>query len=236
MIKVGCCGWSEAQAKYFQDFKVIEVQETFYQPADTKKYERWRSKAPEDFEFVLKAWQLITHAPSSPTYRRLKIDIPREKRHKYGFFQPTKEVFSAWQTMEKVASVLKAKLILFQTPASFKPTQENKQNLRDFFQSIRSKRFLFVWEARNWSEQELRELCKELNLIHCVDPFKQKPVFGSLNYFRLHGLPGYNLRYKYKDADLKKLKGMCDKKLNYVMFNNIAMLNDAKRFIKILKD
>ncbi len=29
-IKVGCCGWAEAQAKYVRDFGVLEVQETFY--------------------------------------------------------------------------------------------------------------------------------------------------------------------------------------------------------------
>src|SRR3954469_21508206 len=33
---------------------------------------KWRALAPASFQFCLKAWQLITHTPASPTYRKLK--------------------------------------------------------------------------------------------------------------------------------------------------------------------
>ena len=63
-----------------------------------------------------------------------------------------------------------------------------------------------------------------------VDPFKMGPAFGPINYFRLHGKPGYNLRYSYTNQDLNQLRRMCDKEINYVMFNNFSMIKDAKKF------
>jgi hypothetical protein len=72
---VGCCGWTEAQAKYVATFSAIEIQTTFYQPPGDAAARRWKILAPIGFRFCMKAWQLITHTPSSPTYRRLKSRI-----------------------------------------------------------------------------------------------------------------------------------------------------------------
>jgi uncharacterized protein YecE (DUF72 family) len=52
----------------------------------------------------------------------------------------------------------------------------------------------------------------------------------------LHGLHiGNRLDYNYafSEKELKKVLEMCDKKLNYVMFNNSKMYDDAKR-LKLL--
>jgi len=230
-IKVGTCGFGEGKSKYFKDFKVVEIQETFYQPGNFSKYEKWKKEAPKDFEFVVKAWQLITHEPSSPTYKRLKIKI--SKKENYGFFKNKKEVFEAWEIIDKICQILRAKIVLFQTPASFEPKKENKENLENFFKKIERRDYIFVWEPRGkWKKKEIEEICKKLNLVHCVDPFKEKPVFGKINYFRLHGKPNYDLKYKYTNDDFKELLKFCNKKLNYVMFNNISMVDDAKRFQK----
>ena len=95
-IKIGCCGWAEGQKNYHSDFGVVEIQETFYQPGRIEKYEKWRNAAPPEFEFTVKAWQLITHEPSSPTYRKLKPSVPDGKKNRYGSFRPTEEVFATW--------------------------------------------------------------------------------------------------------------------------------------------
>jgi uncharacterized protein YecE (DUF72 family) len=60
-VKVGCCGFAGSQGRCFRDFRLVEVQQTFYEPPRVTTAERWRAKAPADFEFTLKAWQLITH-------------------------------------------------------------------------------------------------------------------------------------------------------------------------------
>ncbi len=187
--------------KYYKKFGVVEIQKTFYQPPQQKTALKWRDEAPPDFEFCLKAWQLITHSPKSPTYRRLKFEIPENKKKNYGFFKPTSEVFSAWEKTEKIASILKAKIIVFQCPSSFAETEENKGNLEKFFKKIKRENYLFAWEPRGyWKEKEIERLCKDLDLIHCVDPFKNKTTTKKLAYFRLHGKKRY--RYNYTDYDL----------------------------------
>jgi len=234
VIRTGCCGWSESHAKYFQDFDVIEVQETFYQPGGISKYEKWRTGAPRGFEFVVKAWQLITHEPSSPTYRRLSTAVAAEAKGHYGSFRPTEEVFQAWGVTVEVAKALAAQIILFQCPASFAPMEENGKNLRAFFSRIDRGSFILAWEPRGaWEEKDIQGICDELDLLHCVDPFKVRPLAGDIRYFRLHGLPGYDLGYRYTDDDLRKLLSMADRETAYFMFNNYSMLDDARRFQRI---
>ena len=31
-VKVGCCGFPVSMKRYFQEFRVVEVQKTFYKP------------------------------------------------------------------------------------------------------------------------------------------------------------------------------------------------------------
>jgi len=231
-IKVGCCGFPVSREKYYKNFDVVEIQQTFYQPPQEKTTQKWREAAPADFEFTLKAWQLITHLPSSPTYRRLKIAIPETKKKNYGFFKSTDEVFQAWEETEKRTQILKAKIVVFQCPASFQPTLENKKSLEKFFRNIERKEYLLVWEPRGkWERNEISALCRKLDLLLCVDPFKNKPFPGGMGYFRLHGRTGY--RYKYTDSDLKELVDL-SKGFDtvYFMFNNVYMFEDALHFKK----
>ena len=233
-LKIGCCGFPVARERYYQKFKVVEVQQTFYQPPRIATVKKWRQQAPVDFEFTVKAWQLITHNPASPTYRRLKLKIEEVKRTSYGFFQPTREVLQAWEQVDLIASALRAKIVLFQSPASFRPEKTNVDNLRRFFKTITRRNYLFVWEPRGgWPEPLIKKLCTELRLIHGVDPFKNEPLSGGIRYFRLHGITGY--RYKYTDSDLKNLRNFCPPAVtSYVMFNNTGMWPDADRFRRLL--
>ncbi|MBC7189122.1 DUF72 domain-containing protein [Candidatus Aerophobetes bacterium] len=237
-IKIGCCGFPVKREKYFQEFKVVEIQSTFYKlPAKLDTVKKWRKNAPSEAEFIVKAWQVITHPPTSPTYRRAGLKILPEKSKNYGFFRPTEEVFEAWKKTRCVAEALEAKIVLFQSPSSFSSCEENIKNLQVFFQTIKDKKFIFVWEPRGeWGESQIKNICRKLELVHCVDPFKQSSLFGKINYFRLHGKPGYNLRYRYTDDDLIELKKMCDREENYCMFNNLSMFEDAKRFKEILRE
>jgi len=233
-IKVGCCGFPTSKEKYFKEFNAVELQNTFYNIPSLESVEKLKKESLQinkNFEFCIKAFQVITHKSNSPTYKKLKEKFGNPEN--YGYFQPTKEVFEAWEKTKEIAKILDTKIILFQTPASFIEEEKNIKNMKEFFSSINKEKFIFAWEARGWSESKRREVCEELKLISAVDPFKEKP-FGEINYFRLHGLPGYNLRYVYSASDLKKLKSFCNKKENYVFFNNIQMLKNAIEFKQIL--
>lgn len=52
----------------------------------------------------------------------------------------------------------------------------------------------------------LRPIRRQLDLIHCVDPFQRRSVWGEPAYFRLRGRGGYHCRYS--DAELEELLGM----------------------------
>jgi uncharacterized protein YecE (DUF72 family) len=231
--KVGCCGFVVSQQEYFQLFNLIEIQNTFYQLPRLQTAEKWRATAPQGFEFTMKAWQLITHEPSSPTYRRLKSKIDPAKLDDYGRFRATPEVLEAWNRTAMFARTLGVSIVVFQCPASFRPTEQNVANMREFFTRIDRDHFLFAWEPRGvWPETLVLELCEELQLIHCVDPFKNKPQYGDIQYFRLHGITGY--AYRYTDADLQRLKERIYQKPTYLLFNNNWMKDDAQRFIQLM--
>jgi len=229
MIKVGCCGFPVARKEYFKNFGLVEVQKTFYKPPKLETAIRWREEAPQEFEFAVKAWQLITHPPSSPTYRKAGIDVANES--KYGYFRPTKEVFDAWERTAEIADALKAEVVVFQCPASFKEEKGSIRNMREFFSSI-DRKFIYAWEPRGkWNDAAVKKICEELGIIHCVDPFKNESVYGTPKYFRLHGRNGY--RYDYSIEELQELREMC-KNDAYCLFNNTKMYKNAIEFKNLI--
>jgi uncharacterized protein YecE (DUF72 family) len=236
MINVGCCGFPVKRDIYYQNFPVVEVQQTFYQLPQIVTGRRWKEEAPPDFEFTMKAWQLITHEPSSPTYRRLRTVILEEKKKDYGFFKGTEEVDEAWLRTADFARVLDVKKIVFQSPASFYPSNGHIKNLRQFFKKIEKQSFTFVWEPRGkWERKEVERLCKELNIIPCLDLFDGSPIRASLLYVRLHGKTGY--RYHYSEEDLIELQEKARPyPQSYLMFNNLSMYEDAHRLKKLLEE
>jgi uncharacterized protein YecE (DUF72 family) len=236
-VKIGTCGFGRTKEEYVEMLSTVEIQHTFYQPPQIKTLERWREMVPPEFEFTLKAWQLITHESKSPTYKRLKKKLTEEELADAGYFKPTAIVKEAWETTRACAEALKAKTILFQCPASLKPTDENIANIKAFFSGIKRGDLNFCWEPRgkDWTDDIVREICQEFDLWHTVDPFVRNTVTPEKVYFRLHGRGGW--RYKYEEGELEELASMLpDEGTPYVFFNNREMLADAMVFEKIVKE
>jgi uncharacterized protein YecE (DUF72 family) len=233
-VKVGCCGFSRGMKDYFGQFSLVEVQRTFYKMPKLATALKWRQQAPADFEFTLKAWQLITHPAASPTYRKAGLKIPSGSEERYGFFRPSEEVRQAWEETRRFAQALGARVIVFQCPPSFRETTENVDNMRRFFKSESTSGFLRVWEPRgDWHEQTIKSLCLELDLIHCVDPLEREPLHGQPQYFRLHGGPRY--QHRYSEEELQRLKDKIGNTDAYVLFNNLNMYHDALAFDRLMK-
>ena len=178
-VKIGCCGFPMPRAEYYQRFPVVEIQQTFYNLPRIRTAERWRREAlvrrssngSVDFEFTMKAWQLITHEPSSPTYRRLRKAIPEAEKALYGTFQPSDPVLKAWSDTAAVARALGASVIVFQCPPRFTPTPTHVESLQKFFSTIDRTGFTAAWEPRGeWPSDLTRGLCADLDLIHVVYP------------------------------------------------------------------
>ncbi|MBA3513963.1 MAG: DUF72 domain-containing protein [Pyrinomonadaceae bacterium] len=262
-VSIGTSGFGIARVKYFQLFSCVEVQHTFYQPPKISTLERWRENTPPEFEFVLKAWQLITHDAKSPTYRRLKKKLSESEKQEAGYFKSTPIVKEAWEVTLACAQALKARTILFQCPASFKQTKENIANLEEFFGNLNRlknhfEQINFCWEPRgDWESKVLKRICDDLNLWHVVDPYTAESVTPDKLYFRLHGRNGW--RYEYEESELLELVAILPSlgtskslaksdrgsqagsllgvaKTPYVFFNNACMTQDALRFQAITQE
>jgi len=217
-----------AMARY--PFPVVEVQSTFYDPPADGVMARW----PRSLEYTMKVWQLVTHPRSSPTYRRLRR--PLGARERPGYFRDSAAVRRGWDRSVECAALLSASALLFQCPASFRPERAHVRAMTRFFERIARPKARLLWEPRGpaWiANRELAlALCRDLDLVHVVDPFVTPPEPRRPVYWRLHGIGG--ARYSYSAADLRRLRRMLAASeppgTAYVMFNNLPRVGDAKRF------
>jgi uncharacterized protein YecE (DUF72 family) len=239
MIKVGLCGFTTSMREYYETFRVVEIQHTFYEPPPPRTLLKWREQAPPKFEFTIKAWQLVTHQATSNTYRRLtRTSLTESDRKGLGAFKPTDVVMRGWQATKEAARILRATAILFQCPASFRPTTENIDNMRRFFGAIeRPEHVMLLWEPRgDWPDEVVLGLCNELSLVHAVDPFLRPTLTPETTYWRFHGLLDH---YRsYTDAELERILGWAKepgRKTTYVMFNEVPRVMDARRFMGKLR-
>lgn len=231
-VRVGLCGWTMSMTRYVREFPLVEVQHTFYEPPADALLATWRADVPRDFEFTIKAWQLVTHESSSPTYRRVKVQPPRGE---VGGFRTTAPVLAGWQRTLECASVLRATAVLLQCPKSFRPTTLNVERMRRFLTTVeRPAGARLLWEPRgDWPSALLTELCRDLDLVHVVDPMQTETVTPESTYYRLHGTTG--MRHVHTDEELTRLRDLVEGRQSaYVLFNNLPRVADAQRFRALL--
>ncbi|MCI4434589.1 MAG: DUF72 domain-containing protein [Thermoplasmata archaeon] len=230
-MHIGVCGFCEKRQSIYKDFDVLELQNTFYDFVREEWLKKLREES-KDFEFTLKALQIITHKKDSPTYRRYRSSLGNMDN--YGNFRDTEEVNEAMRVMLSYANILNSKIIIFQTPPSFSENDENIKNIYEFFKRYRKNNIIYGWENRGkWNSDTLKEIFESLGIIHVVDPFFSESITKEMRYFRLHGKGGYS--YSYTNDDLMYLKGKV-KNGDYIMFNNTNMCNDARSFRKMIHE
>lgn len=243
-VKVGCCGFPVARSKYYKVFDVVELQNTFYDLPQVEWATSVRKEAPEGFEFALKAWQVITHPSSSPTWKKMR-KRPEGEVEKYGYLRPTRENFSALKKTVEIAKALGSRIIVLQTPSSMPYTQESVKWVNDFFEEASSiaGEIMLAWEPRgHWARApELLGLLERHGIIHVTDLLKEKPLLINMGilYTRLHGLGGgeVNYTYTYTPEDLNRLKRLLEDfsfQEAYIMFNNVKMWQNAQEFKALL--
>ncbi|MEM3769847.1 MAG: DUF72 domain-containing protein [Candidatus Bathyarchaeia archaeon] len=223
MIKVGCCGFPTSMKRYFENYNLVELNSTFYEYPRLETVVGWREKAPENFEFTVKAHQDISHKA------KMRLDETSQQ---------------AFETMKKICKTLKAKILLIQTPGSFRPDKLGEAE--KFFRAVDREGLTLVWETRGseWEKPEvyerLRQVLSSLDIVHVTDPFRVLPAYISQTaYFRLHGLGEGLYYYQYTDEELKRLAETAKTfeakgKTVYVLFNNLAMFDDGLRFTQYL--
>jgi len=223
MIKIGCCGYPVGRKRYQETFKLVEINRTFYKIPKISTVIKWREEAPAEFEFAVKAHQDISHK------YKLKLE----------------DALNAFEAMKPICRSLAAKILLIQTPASFKP--DRLRDAEEFFRNIKRDELVLVWETRgpSWEDEEtrerLREVLESLDVPHVTDPFRSLPVYsGAIAYLRLHGSGSRMYYYQYSDKELSDLHRIV-KSLElggrevYVLFNNLSMFEDASRFLSFIE-
>jgi uncharacterized protein YecE (DUF72 family) len=242
-VSVGCCGWGYLREKefsksierkfrsklqaYAQLFQSVEVNSTFYRIPKVSTAERWRREADEmnkQFEFSVKASRIITH-----------ID-------RFG----SRASLDAFSRMLDICAVLRARMLLLQSPASFRPTPENLNRLEKFFSAIDPGEVRSAWEPRGrwWdAKEEIVSVCEKFKLVCCVDPFRNEPLLTQrvrVAYFRLHGFGEPSMyQYRFTKNQLTELMEKCLKlskivDLACVFFNNSFMYANAFEFQSML--
>lgn len=224
---MGCCGFPTSKARYYKAFNLVELNSTFYTYPKLALVEKWRTEAPKGFEFTVKAHQDISH--------NCKFELPPA-------------CVNAFNRMREICEALDSKILLIQTPASFRPIQENMLRARKFFNRVDRRELTVVWETRGpeWNEPQVRselgKVLEELDVPHVTDPFKAMPVYtGKIAYFRLHGLGARMYYYQYSNEELRSLvdkiklierKG----KIVYILFNNLTMFEDGQRLVEYINE
>jgi uncharacterized protein YecE (DUF72 family) len=129
---------------YGEHFRAVEINNTFYRMPTVSLLQTWADEVPEDFRFVLKAPQRITHQ------QRLK-DVDENVAHLFD-----------------VASILKARLgaLLFQLPPSLK---KDVPLLHDFLDLLPpQRRAAFEFRHASWFDDEVFALLHENRAALCI--------------------------------------------------------------------
>ncbi len=236
---IGTCGFQRARKLHYENMEALEVQQTFYDPRMEKTFTTWRNEAPESFEFTVKAWMLVSHEYNRNLWTRLKQPVPGDMRL-FGHLKVNEATLWAWNVTLKAAEILKAKVIVVQTPPSFKFSTANLEGAIKFFSSVERRGKLIVWEPRGdwWDRFEsLKAVASESGVLIGGDVLRNRmpPRDQNVLYARLHGLGGVEVNYKYKytEEDLARLAAIVEDfgaKEAYIMFNNVHSYDDALRF------
>jgi uncharacterized protein YecE (DUF72 family) len=224
---IGTGGWAYFKipsmhplAAYSRAFNFVEVNSTFYEIPASKNVETWRRIVPKDFEFTVRCNKRLTH--------ELK-------------FESTPETFEILDNMVEICSILKAKVLHFQTPHSFNYDKINSEKVKDFFESAKLKNLRIALETRSPTPLDpiFVKTLYDLNVIHCIDLLKgTEPVYRSdILYTRLFGKGSHNI-YQPLDSELKQVAQTASKegtKKAIITMHSNRMFKDAARF-RIYKD
>ena len=162
---------------YGERFRSVEINNTFYRMPKAALLEGWAAEVPDNFKFVLKAPQRITHM------QRL---------------QPVDDSVSYFLD---VAGVLKGRLgpVLFQLPPNL---HKDVARLRNFLAMLPlGRRAAFEFRHQSWFDTEVFSALREHHAVLCIAeaendlniPFESTADWG---YLRLR-------RADYSDVELK---------------------------------
>jgi uncharacterized protein YecE (DUF72 family) len=217
---IGGGGWAyfrvpgvNSLTAYSKVFNFVEVNSTFYQIPPLNEVEKWRRLVPPDFQFSVRAHRSITHTCK---------------------FQPVQQAFETLGKIRKICQILKANILHFQVPRSFRLNRASVKDLRLLLSSLDLGSVRVALEIRQAHNQvlppELLKIMQDKNIVHCVDLSKgEDPAYESdLLYTRLFGKGQHNI-YQPTDGELVEI----DRRASASKSQKVAM---SFHFVKMYKD
>jgi len=207
---------------YSQNFKTVEVNNSFYRLPSRATFESWYEQTPDDFVFSVKGNRFITHM------RKLK-----------SVEEPLHRFFEAVEGLRD-----KTKVILWQLPPMLKADAER---LRSFLSQL-PKGYRYAVEFRHhswWNDRESIKVLEEFDCAFCIPSAPMLPkaiiITTDLSYIRMHG---WNKLYSgcYPIEELKwwaeQIRKMMDKGISvFIYFNNDVnayAVRNARELIQLL--
>lgn len=267
LIYIGVTGWGDhvslypdhiksqdKLAEYSAHFPVVEVDTSFYAIQPTRNASKWVRDTPDNFLFVVKAYQGMTG----------------HQRGEDSTFSSKKEMFEAFkESLKPYQDANKLALVLFQFPPWFDCKKENVQYLRYCKQMMGDIPVALEFRNQSWFREKFREdtlaFMKEEGWIHSIAdepqagegsiPIVPVATDANLTLIRMHGrnLHGWNKSnnanwrdvrylYKYNRTELLEWKERIatiskDTKDIIVLFNNNSggdAAGNAKDFQQLL--
>ncbi|KOO37089.1 DUF72 domain-containing protein [Priestia koreensis] len=266
MIYIGVTGWGDHDVLYEAGvpsrdklgiyaghFPIVEVDASFYAVQPKSNAEKWVSETPDDFRFVVKAYQGMTGHQRGEEY-----------------YESKEEMFDAFiDSLTPYVEANKLGMVLFQTPPWFDCRKENVDYLRYSREKLRDFPVALEFRNRTWFEPSFYEktlsFMKQENWIHgiCDEPQAGEgsiptvlhPTNKDKTLIRFHGrnVHGWNkppegnwrkvrFLYRYNEKELLEWKEKLEQlqkqtKDIYLLFNNNSggdAVDNAKQLIAML--
>ena len=226
---------------YASFFNTVEINSTFYRPANAEAARGWVKKTPSGFIFTVKAWQKFTH----PTKLGGEAVGSRERWEPFDSADINRFV----EGIAPLAEAGRLGALLFQYPASFLCAPDKVERLEETLAAFDFCPKVVELRHCSWSDQA-EETRKRLERFRAGWAFIDEPKFQTsvkqeisagceIAYLRLHGrnqqkwwrhadawerydylYPADNIRRLAEK--LKTLAGQSPRTKFYVFFNNHA--------------
>lgn len=204
---------------YVEKFNSVEINATFYRLPFENMIKGWRNKAPERFQYAVKAPRQVTH------YNKLEADP-----------EYLNDFFKRIEGLDEFLGP-----ILWQLPPSL---EKDMERLKRFLEIIDTDKHHTI-EFRNdsWLDEEVYQVLEDHDVVPVSISSDSMPAefpnTGNFVYYRFHGLSDNNA-YNYSKKELDNWADKCAEALDagkqaYVYFNNTAA-GDAPINAKLFRE
>jgi uncharacterized protein YecE (DUF72 family) len=204
---------------YVDQFKSVEINATFYRLPFDNMVKGWSNKAPEGFQYSVKAPRQITHYD--------KLDADRDYLNDF------------YERIDGLDDHLGP--ILWQLPPSLEKDMNRLKSFLEIIDTNLSNAIEFRDET--WLDDEVYSELESNGVVSVAISSDSMPASfqdtGNFIYYRFHGLgEGHNYNYSKKELDEwadRCAKALDEGKKAYVYFNNTSS-GDAPMNAKVFSD